>query len=53
MRVALSIFALTLMAVASVPASAQQITGTFGSPSATTTIAGKQLPPPAEVRGKD
>jgi arylsulfatase len=28
------------------PAAAQQITGTPGSPSATTTITGKQLPPP-------
>ena len=28
------------------PAPAQQITGTPGSPSATTTIDGKQLPPP-------
>ena len=27
-------------------ASAQQVTGTLGSPSATTTIDGKQLPPP-------
>jgi arylsulfatase A-like enzyme len=29
-----------------VPAAAQQVTGTPGSPSATTTIDGKQLPPP-------
>ena len=28
------------------PAYAQQINGTLGSPSATTTIDGKQLPPP-------
>jgi arylsulfatase A-like enzyme len=28
------------------PASAQQVTGTLGSPSATTTLDGKQLPPP-------
>ena len=28
------------------PAGAQQVTGTLGSPSATTTISGKQLPPP-------
>ena len=48
MRVALSISALTLMAVASVPASAQQITGTPGSPSATITIDGAQLPPPLQ-----
>ena len=39
---------LTLAAVVSVslPAPGQQITGTPGSPSATTTIGGKQLPPP-------
>ncbi|MCC6609904.1 MAG: arylsulfatase [Burkholderiales bacterium] len=28
------------------PAAAQQVTGTLGSPSATTTVSGKQLPPP-------
>ena len=28
------------------PVCAQQVTGTLGSPSATTTISGKQLPPP-------
>jgi hypothetical protein len=28
------------------PAVAQQVTGVLGSPSATTTIDGKQLPPP-------
>ena len=27
-------------------AAAQQVTGTMGSPSATSTISGKQLPPP-------
>ena len=32
--------------VAGLPAGAQQITGTLGSPSATTTISGKQLPAP-------
>src|SRR6476661_944195 len=32
--------------VAAIPAAAQQITGTPGSPSATITIDGKQLPPP-------
>ena len=47
MRLALSISALTLIiAVGSVPPSAQQINGTPGSPSATTTIPGNQLPPP-------
>ena len=34
-------------------ANAQQITGTPGSPSATVTIDGKQLPPPPEVRRRD
>ena len=38
--------ALGLMALAATPATAQQITGTLGSPSATTTLDGKQLPPP-------
>ena len=46
MRVALSVSALALITVIGIPASAQQITGVPGSPSATTTIAGKQLPPP-------
>ena len=36
----------TAMALAALPAVAQQITGTLGSPSATTTISNKQLPPP-------
>jgi len=35
-----------LAAVVAAPAAAQKITGTLGSPSATTTISGKQLPPP-------
>ncbi len=38
--------ALGLMALAATPATAQQVTGTLGSPSATTTLDGKQLPPP-------
>ena len=33
------------------PAPAQQITGTPGSPSATTTISGKDLPPPPGTFG--
>src|SRR5215475_1027866 len=37
---------LTLALLVAVPAVAQQTTGTPGSPSATTTIDGKQLPPP-------
>ena len=41
----LAILAVALMAVAPF-AQAQQITGTPGSPSATMTIDGKQLPPP-------
>jgi arylsulfatase A-like enzyme len=39
-----SLTLLALMAVA--PVAAQQVTGQLGSPSATTTIDGKQLPPP-------
>lgn len=39
-----SIAALTLLFASSL--AAQQVTGTLGSPSATTTISGKQLPPP-------
>ena len=35
-----------ILLLAAVPALAQQITGVPGSPSATTTISGKQLPPP-------
>ena len=35
-----------LLALGAVTAFAQQITGTPGSPSATTTIEGNQLPPP-------
>jgi hypothetical protein len=34
--------------ISGLPASAQQITGTPGSPSATTTIPGNQLPPPPQ-----
>ena len=37
---------LAALAMTSAPAAAQQITGVPGSPSATTTIDGKQLPPP-------
>ena len=35
-----------IAAVSGLPAAAQQITGTPGSPGATTTIDGKYLPPP-------
>ena len=38
--------AMCLMALAGMPARAQQVTGTLGSPSATTTIPNTQLPPP-------
>src|SRR5512141_1790537 len=35
-----------LLSVIAMPSFAQQITGTPGSPSATTSLSGKQLPPP-------
>src|SRR5277367_3893735 len=37
---------LFVMFLSSLPVAAQQVTGTLGSPSATTTLDGKQLPPP-------
>ena len=40
------IFALILFLAVVTTAQAQQVTGTLGSPGATTTISGKQLPPP-------
>jgi len=40
-----------LMALGCVPAGAQQVTGVPGSPEATTTIDGRQLPPPAPEFG--
>jgi arylsulfatase A-like enzyme len=40
------IVASLVVVLAAVPALAQQVSGTLGSPSATTTISGKQLPPP-------
>src|SRR3984893_9743831 len=43
-RLLCAIAAGVMLAVA--PASAQQVTGVLGSPSATTTINGRQLPPP-------
>ena len=43
---ALAFSAATFLVIACVPAGAQQTTGTPGSPSATTTINGKYLPPP-------
>ncbi|GAU85901.1 arylsulfatase [Bosea sp. BIWAKO-01] len=41
----------TSLCIASVPAGAQQTTGTPGSPDATTTIDGKYLPPPPPTFG--
>jgi hypothetical protein len=47
MKINRSIFAAaTLFATGCISASAQQTTGVPGSPEATTTITGKQLPPP-------
>jgi arylsulfatase A-like enzyme len=43
---AMMVFPLAFGGVASTPTMAQQINGTLGSPSATITIDGKQLPPP-------
>ena len=42
----LGVLAGLILVLAAVPALAQQVTGVPGSPSATTTISGKQLPPP-------
>jgi arylsulfatase A-like enzyme len=44
--VQLAVLFLTFLTAAIMPAAAQQVTGELGSPSATTTIDGKQLPPP-------
>lgn len=41
-----SLFTVTAALLAGTPAHAQQVTGTLGAPSATTTIDGKQLPAP-------
>ena len=49
MRLFISI--ISLVAVAGLSAMAQETTGTPGSPSATTTIDGKELPPPAPKFG--
>src|SRR6476659_7535324 len=47
MKISHRIFAgVSLLALSCLPALAQQITGVPGSPGATTTIDGKQLPPP-------
>ena len=47
----LSVSIVTLTLLAGPPTEAQQVTGTPGSPSATTTISGKQLPPPDPAFG--
>ncbi len=44
-------FAVVTVLIAAMPIRAQQTTGRLGSPSATTTIDGKQLPPPAPPFG--
>ncbi len=44
----LTFSAATFLVIACVPVGAQQTSGTPGSPSATTTIDGKQLPPPTQ-----
>jgi arylsulfatase len=46
MKVCALLVSLSLTTLAVVPATAQQVTGTPGAPDATTTIDGKQLPPP-------
>ena len=43
--------AVVVLAFTSSHSSAQQVTDTLGSPDATTTISGKQLPPPAPKFG--
>jgi hypothetical protein len=48
---ALFLATLSLTAVSYHPADAQQATGELGSPSATTTIDGKQIPPPPPTFG--
>jgi arylsulfatase A-like enzyme len=46
MKTRVFLVAVLVLALAAVPAMAQQITGMPGSPSATTTIKGDQIPPP-------
>src|SRR5262249_31129001 len=48
---ALLLSAATLIVLTNVPSIAQQTTGVAGSPSATTTIDGRQLPPPDPAFG--
>ena len=47
----LACIALGLTVIATTPVRAQQVTGEPGSPTATTTIGGRQLPPPAPKFG--
>jgi arylsulfatase len=42
---------LMFLLAAVAPVAAQQVTGVPGSPSATTTISGKQIPPPPKFGG--
>ena len=51
MRLAKISVAFLALMVCATAARAQQVTGTLGSPSATTTIPGEQLPPPAPKFG--
>ena len=52
MKISCSILAATgLLTLGSISALAQQVTGVPGSPEATTTIIGKQLPPPDPAFG--
>ena len=46
MRIIVSLLTTLTVTLMAVPSRAQQITGTPGSPSATITIDGKQIPPP-------
>nr|MCU0966656.1 hypothetical protein [Burkholderiaceae bacterium] len=41
----------TALGIAALPAAAQQVTGTLGSPGATSTIPGNQLPAPSPAFG--
>ncbi len=45
-KVVQSVVLFLVAVILAIPAMAEEITGTLGSPSATTTLSGKQLPPP-------
>jgi arylsulfatase A-like enzyme len=51
MKARWTFLAMALMLLAVAPAKAQQVTGELGSPSATTTLDGKRLPPPDPTFG--